>query len=67
MYDVKIENLQSDFEFKTELNVVDKDVLLTVPNPNFRSMLSDYPQLKGVKREKFQTKAVSVKWVSMLY
>ena len=34
IYDVKIENLQSDFEFRTELNPVVKDVLLTVPNPN---------------------------------
>ena len=67
MYDVKIENLQSDFEFKTELNAVDKDVLLTVPNPNYKSMLSDYPYLKGVKMDEFQTKAVSIKWVSMLY
>ena len=56
--DVKIENLQSDFEFKTELNAVDKDVLLTVPNPNYKSMLSDYPHLKGVKMDEFQTKAV---------
>ena len=57
IYNVKIENLQSVFEFKTELNAVDKDVLLTVPNPSFKSMLSDYPHLKGVKMDKFQAKA----------
>ena len=56
--DVKIENLQGDFEFKTELNAVDKDVLLTVPNPTYKSMLSDYPHLKGVKMDEFQIKAV---------
>ena len=42
IYDVKIENLQSDFEFKTELNAVDKDVLLTVLYSNYKSMLSVY-------------------------
>ena len=58
IYDVKIENLHSDFEFKTELNAVDKDVLLTVPNSSYKSMLSDYPHVKGVKMDEFQTKAV---------
>ena len=55
---VKIENLQINFEIKTELKAVDKDVSLTVPNPNYKSMLSDYPHLKGVKMDEFQTKAV---------
>ena len=58
IYNVKIENLQRNFEFKTELNAVDKDVLLTVPKPNYKSMLSDYPHLKGIKMDEFQTKGV---------
>ena len=33
-------------------------MLLTVPNPNSKSMLSDYPYLKGVKMDELQTKAV---------
>ena len=51
IYDVKIENLQSDFVFKTKPNTGDKDALLTVPNPNYKSMLSDYPHLKSVKQK----------------
>ena len=58
IFDVKIENLQSNFEFKTGLNTVDKDKLLTAPNPNYKSVLSNYPRLKGVKKDEFQTKAV---------
>ena len=58
IFDVKIENLQSDFEFKTGLNTVDKDVLLIAPNPNYKSVLSNCPCLKGVKMDEFQTKAV---------
>ena len=54
--DVKIESLQSDSEFKIELN--EKDLLLTVPNPKYESRLSDYPHLKGFKMDEFQTKAV---------
>ena len=56
--DVKIKNLQSYFEFKTELNAVDKGVLLTVRLSNYKSMLSNYPHLKSVKMDEFQTKAV---------
>ena len=58
IYDVKTENLQTDFKFKTNLNAVDKDVLLTVPYPNYKKMLSDYPDLKGIEMDEFQTKAV---------
>ena len=58
IHDVQIENLQSEFAFKTEVNTVDKDVLLTVPNPSYKSTLSDYRQLKCVKMNQFQTKAV---------
>ena len=61
IYEVKIENLQSDFEFKTELNAKDKDMLLKVPavkNPNYKNILSNNPHLKGVKVDEFQTKAV---------
>ena len=59
IYDVKIENLQNDFQLKTELNAVDKAMLLTVPNPRCKSMLSDHHYLKDVKVDEFQTKAVS--------
>lgn len=55
IYNVKIVNLQSDFKLKTELNALDKYVLLSVPNPSYESMLSCYPQLKGVKTDEFQT------------
>ena len=60
IYNVKIVNLklnQSDFKLKTELNALDKYVLLSVPNPSYESMLSCYPQLKGVKMDEFQTEA----------
>ena len=58
IYDVKIENLQSDLEFKIELNAVENDVFLTVPNLNYKCKLSDYPHLKGVKMDEFQRQAV---------
>ena len=32
-------------------------MLLSVPNPSYESMLSCYPQLKGVKMDEFQTEA----------
>ena len=57
-YNVKNENLQRNFNCNTEINVVDKDALLTIPNPNYESMMSDYPHRRGVKMDEFQTKPV---------
>ena len=39
IYNVKIENLQRDFNFNTELNTVDNNALIIIPNPNYESML----------------------------
>ena len=57
-YNVKNENLQRNFNCNTEINAVDKDALLTIPNPNYESMVSDYPHLRGVKMDEFQTRPV---------
>ena len=43
IYNVTIKNLGDEFEFTTEVNAVDKDVLLNVPNPDYGTMLTKYP------------------------
>ena len=52
-----IKNLEDEFEFTTETNAVDKDVLLNVPNPDYGTMLTKYPHLTGIKMNENQTKA----------
>ena len=41
IYNVRIKNLEDEFEFITEMNAV--DVLLNVPNPGYGKMLTKYP------------------------
>ena len=48
---------QKLFEFTTDINAVDKDVLQDVPNPDYGTMLTKHPYLMGVKINENQTKA----------
>ena len=57
IYNVTIKNLEDEFEFTTEVNAVDKDVLLNVPNPDYGTILTKYPHLTGIKINENQTKA----------
>ena len=41
IYNVRIKNLEDEFEFITEMNAV--DVLLNVTNPGYGKMLTKYP------------------------
>ena len=45
IYNVTIKNLHDEFKFTTEMNAVDKDVLLNVPNPDYGTMLTKNPIL----------------------
>ena len=58
IYNVTIKNLEDDFEFTIEMNAVDKDVLLNVPNPDYGARLTKYPHLMGIKMNENQTKAI---------
>ena len=48
IYDVNIVNLKGDFELSTEVTKVEKNVLLTIPNPKYREMLKSYQHLSGI-------------------
>ena len=46
-----IKTLKDEFEFTTEMNAVNKNVLLNLPNSNrdYETMLTKYPHLTGIK------------------
>ena len=48
IYDVNIVNLKGDFELSTEVTKVEKNVLLTIPNPKYREMLKSHQHLSGI-------------------
>ncbi len=47
-YEVKIESTTNEFTMTTNLIKVDKPELLFLENPNYESLIQNYPHLKGV-------------------
>ena len=48
IYKVNIDDIRNTFTFETELNRLEREVLLTLPNPNYSSVINKYEHLKGV-------------------
>ena len=40
IFDVTIQNIDGNFELKTQLNKAEKDTLLSLPNPKYLEILS---------------------------
>ena len=49
IYNLKVENLDENFSFQTELNKLEREVLITLPNPKYNEMIETYDHLKGIK------------------
>ena len=64
IHNMTIKNPEDEFEFTTEMNAVDKDVLLNVPNPDYGTMLRKYPYLTRIKMNENQTKATLPQYTS---
>lgn len=45
-YKVKISSIDGKFEMTTQINKVDKGVLLTIPNPKYEQLINRYHQLQ---------------------
>ena len=48
-FDLTVQNIEENFEFKTQLNKVEKDTLLFLPNPNYQEITSHFPHLNEIK------------------
>ena len=57
LYKVDVSNLKGDVTIKTEVTRVDKEVLLTVPNPHYETIIGRYKHLHGVTMEDWDTKS----------
>ena len=56
IYNLKVENLDENFSFQTELNKLEREVLITLPNPKYNEMIETYDHLKGIKMNERDTK-----------
>ena len=44
-----MQNTEENFEFKTQLNKLEKDTVLYLPNPNYQAFISHLPHLNEIK------------------
>ena len=56
IYNLKVENLDENFSFQTELNKLEREVLITLPNPKYNEMIESYDHLEGIKMNERDTK-----------
>ena len=56
IYNLKVENLDESLSFQTELNKLEGEVLITLPNPKYNKMMKNYDHLKGIKMNERDTK-----------
>ena len=56
IYNLKVENLDENFSFRTELNKLEREVLITLPNSKYNKVIETSDQLKGIQMNKRDTK-----------
>ena len=52
VYSVEIRDNEHDFKFQTEINKLEKTVLLGLPNPEYQTLQNSYQYLKDIKINK---------------
>ena len=53
---VIIKSLSSEFQLRTEVTKMNRGVLLTLENPRYKDMVSQYQHLKGIVMDDVDTK-----------
>ena len=49
VYSVEIRDIEYEFKFQTEINKLEKSVLLQLPNPEYQTLQNSYQHLKDIK------------------
>ena len=57
VYNLKITNLEEDFEMCADVNKVDKDVLLSLENQRYEAMLTRYKHLSDIRLKDMDNKS----------
>ena len=51
VYDVEITGVNDDFKAKVEMNAVERNVLLSLPNPHYNEVIAANAHLQGIKMD----------------
>ena len=57
VYSVEIKYTNNEFSFKTEINKLEKSVLLELPNSNYRETQNNYQHLRDKTLNDYDTKS----------
>ena len=57
MFEIEINGANGNFQFKAEVNKVEREILLSLPNPNFESVLRQHQHLQDIKMNDTDMKA----------
>ena len=55
--EIEINDVSGDFKFKVEVSKVERETLLSLPNPNYESVLRQHQHLQDIKMNDTDTKA----------
>jgi hypothetical protein len=58
VYEVEIADVEGKFKMSCELNRIEKDVLMTLPNPRYKELIRTYEHLRGVHMNDGDEKAL---------
>ena len=56
VYEVQISNMKDSFQINTEVSKVDKQELISLPNPHYQKIIQQFSHLKGIQMEDGDTK-----------
>ena len=56
MYSAEVQDLKNEFTFTTELNESEREVLLSLPNPQYSEIINKYDHLDGLQMHDTDTK-----------
>ena len=57
VHNLSISNQEGSFKLNVDIDKVEKDILLTVPNPEYKTLLQSYSYLRAVFVDDDDTKA----------
>ena len=56
VYNLKVENLDENFSFRTDLNKLEREVPITLLNPKYNKMIETFDHLKDIQMNERDTK-----------
>ena len=56
VFEIEINDVSGDFQFKAEVSKIERETLLSLPNPNYESVLRQHRHLRDIKMNDTDTK-----------